>query len=778
MIGAKSRSVHFIIFGFIFFLFSMQSINNPIYTITQNQNEQKINIDLPQPSVVMPSYETAWGKNITNSESGSGPGEFDYPNGICANATGYIFVADWDNNRIQRFYPNNTYDGEWYMQDPVKVISDFSTGYIIVIGNDNNWSKYYPNGTFIQEIRYNGGSGDGEFYGLRDMALNATHAIIVDYQNHRVQIMNKTTGSYISQFGSYGDFVDGKFSGPCAIAINSSGYMYIGERGHGINNNNSFHLYSPNGEFVKRIIVDKSVEAIGIDNAGNVYLNNKTYDQNLNFLYSYALEWGPSPGAVWGVSGIAIANGYIYISEISNNRVSLFRLPSGPTFTVEDLIYRSVATSSNITSEIWKFNNSQEITFAPISYFVANVSKYSLSDGLWYPHPNSNKMGITVAVFAESYGRDGSSEKREWGNRKYLYLPNLKWKYYRTGELIASAMQLTIDPKFDQVQNGSNWVNFTSSNPQYAGYFMYARVNASGYLEEFHHMEKQEQLHLILEPNIAGFLASMGVTYKADQSPVYTKSTTQPKDNQPASSSRSASNSDALPVFPWDAQEGATLYRYTPTETVNVVETYENDRLEVVMDETLIISEPKIEIKSTQQRATVDYFDEDTNTWKPADNGKGNNTFIISSCNKETVLPLIMGKDLKVPLVLPENAKLPSENDIKRVFGNDTIVRINGTALYVEYSHDGIVFYLDVEYNADGQLTKMTSRLPTTSGTKEAGIVTMTKAEADAYIESITTDDKEDKGIPGYPTTSLFLISSLGVGFVILKIKKQYLSKE
>ncbi|WIY52729.1 peptidyl-alpha-hydroxyglycine alpha-amidating lyase family protein [Devosia sp. YIM 151766] len=49
----------------------------------------------------------SWGK------SGSGPGEFNLPHNIVADADGLLYVADRENHRIQIFDDQGTYQGQW-----------------------------------------------------------------------------------------------------------------------------------------------------------------------------------------------------------------------------------------------------------------------------------------------------------------------------------------------------------------------------------------------------------------------------------------------------------------------------------------------------------------------------------------------------------------------------------------------------------------------------------------------------------------------------------------
>ena len=52
-------------------------------------------------------YVTQWGS------SGTGNAQFYYPYGIAVNASGYVYVADTNNNRIQVFTPSGQYVTQW-----------------------------------------------------------------------------------------------------------------------------------------------------------------------------------------------------------------------------------------------------------------------------------------------------------------------------------------------------------------------------------------------------------------------------------------------------------------------------------------------------------------------------------------------------------------------------------------------------------------------------------------------------------------------------------------
>ncbi len=54
-----------------------------------------------------------WGRNGGGGSSGNGPGEFNSPYGIAINNSGYVFVSDYNNYRVQVFYPNGTFLNTW-----------------------------------------------------------------------------------------------------------------------------------------------------------------------------------------------------------------------------------------------------------------------------------------------------------------------------------------------------------------------------------------------------------------------------------------------------------------------------------------------------------------------------------------------------------------------------------------------------------------------------------------------------------------------------------------
>ena len=76
-----------------------------------------------------------------------------------------------------------------------------------------------------------GGSGNGQFSDLGDIAVDSSGNIFVaDQGNSRIQKFN-SSGTYVSQFGSSGSG-DGQLSWPVTIFIDSSGNIFVTDAGN------------------------------------------------------------------------------------------------------------------------------------------------------------------------------------------------------------------------------------------------------------------------------------------------------------------------------------------------------------------------------------------------------------------------------------------------------------------------------------------------------------------------------------------------------------------
>jgi hypothetical protein len=141
---------------------------------------------------------------------GTGDGQFNHPEGVAVDAFGYVYVTDFDNNRVQKFTSTGTFLG-WWGHD------------------DQNFTGWHNPGS--QRIGQ-AGSGSGQFIFPRGIAVDGSGNVnVIDSPyNGRVQIFI-SDGTFVTKWGSRGDG-DGQFYLPEGIAIDTSGNIYVVDKGN------------------------------------------------------------------------------------------------------------------------------------------------------------------------------------------------------------------------------------------------------------------------------------------------------------------------------------------------------------------------------------------------------------------------------------------------------------------------------------------------------------------------------------------------------------------
>ena len=169
----------------------------------------------------------AWG------EFGDLPGEFDNPRGIAVDIAGHVYVADTQNDRIQKFSIAGQPLASW--------------------------------GTT--------GEGPGQFRGPRSVALD-THGniYVTDYWNHRIQKLSPS-GEPLVLWGSYGQ-APGQFDHPAAVAVDPHGNIYVAEYwAHRIQKlspaGQPLAAWDSRGSDLGQLLWPRD---IALDSAGNVYV--------------------------------------------------------------------------------------------------------------------------------------------------------------------------------------------------------------------------------------------------------------------------------------------------------------------------------------------------------------------------------------------------------------------------------------------------------------------------------------------------------------------------
>ncbi|MGY6216798.1 6-bladed beta-propeller [Methylolobus aquaticus] len=181
------------------------------------------------------SFVTSWGW------TGKGSGQLDGPVGVAVDFRGRVVVADYQNHRVQIFQPSTSdisylFQTKWgssgaadgLFNYPTAVAVDPASGEVFVADQNNNRIQVFDRaGNFLRKWGVYG-AGTGQFYRPIAVAVNTvTHEVYVaDYYNHRVQVFTPD-GTYQRQWGGSGKF-SGQFTYPRGIAVDSArDWVYV-----------------------------------------------------------------------------------------------------------------------------------------------------------------------------------------------------------------------------------------------------------------------------------------------------------------------------------------------------------------------------------------------------------------------------------------------------------------------------------------------------------------------------------------------------------------------
>jgi len=137
-------------------------------------------------------YAGQWGS------IGAGAGQFVYPCGVAiAPASGYVYVSDSGNHRVQYFTAAGSFLGKWgsvgsgngQFYWPEGVAFAPARGYVYVADSANDRIQYFtPSGSFLGKWG-SSGYGNGQFRHPEGVAFAPAsgYVFVSDYGNHRIQ---------------------------------------------------------------------------------------------------------------------------------------------------------------------------------------------------------------------------------------------------------------------------------------------------------------------------------------------------------------------------------------------------------------------------------------------------------------------------------------------------------------------------------------------------------------------------------------------------------------
>ena len=312
-----------------------------------------------------------------NGASGNA-NQLAYPYGVAVDTNGNAYIADTDNNRIQKWAPDATAGttvaggngvGPYANQlaNPKGVAVDTSGNIYIADTNNLRIQKWAPDATEGTTVAGGNeyGSNANQLAYPNGVAVDASGNIyIADTNNQRIQKWEPgaTEGTTVAGGNEYGSNANQLYF-PNGVAVDATGNIYIADT-----NNQRIQKWEPGategttvaggngqGQTANKLNYPNGV---AVDAAGNIYIAD-TYNNRIQ-------KW--APGATEGTT-VAGGNGY----GSAANRLAY---PLGVAVDTSGNIY--IADTENHRIQKWAFF-SQSVTFGALNDRAINAPAFAVS---------------------------------------------------------------------------------------------------------------------------------------------------------------------------------------------------------------------------------------------------------------------------------------------------------------------------------------------------------------------------------------------------------------
>ena len=270
------------------------------------------------------------------------------PNSVAVDTSGNIYIADTYNNRIRKVNNKgiiNTIAGNGIagfsgdygqatsaeLNNPTGILLDASGNLFIADANNNRIRKVISNGT-INTVAGGGNYGDGgsatnaKLNNPKGIALDASgNLFIADEANNIIHkigsngIINLVAGGGILGLGDGGSATSAKLISPQGVALDASGNLYIADNG---NNRIRKVSFNTTPVTISYLAVTVNYKEIKID-------WKTAIEQNTSYFIIQHSTDGISFSDIDTVSAIGIgSNNYEYIDKNSSDGYNYYRLKS------------------------------------------------------------------------------------------------------------------------------------------------------------------------------------------------------------------------------------------------------------------------------------------------------------------------------------------------------------------------------------------------------------------------------------------------------------------
>lgn len=242
---------------------------------------------------------------------GGEDGQFKEPHGVTIGINGDLFVADMDNNSVQRFNPGGQFLGKW----------GAPSGLGGVVGEDELLLPMVVSG-----------DGEGHVY-VMDFDPKASAGGGCACGSAPVRLAKFTEdGIFLAWLGGDDEVESGQIDSPHGIAFDQDGNIYVADAGQG-----QVLVFSPEGEFL-RAWGEQGKESgsifgpfgMAIGNDGLLYMVERATHRVQVFTTEgqFVRAWGKigrESGEFRFPSGIALDEaGNVYVADSLNDRVQVF----------------------------------------------------------------------------------------------------------------------------------------------------------------------------------------------------------------------------------------------------------------------------------------------------------------------------------------------------------------------------------------------------------------------------------------------------------------------
>jgi DNA-binding beta-propeller fold protein YncE len=285
------------------------------------------------------TYVTQWGG------SGTGPGQFSLPQGVVVDSGGAVYVADVNNNRVEKFDSNGQFllqfgsrgTGPGQFSNPGHLALDPQGNVIVSDEGGGRVEKFSPDGTFLHQ--YGGpGQAPGQF--------NSNARGVAADSAGNVYLVQNSQGGQIDKYDSAGGFItswparapSAQNAIPRSLAFDPSGVLYLTDEGNGV-----IYKFSDTGQFLgqwgQRGNQPQQLSdprSIAIDRQGHVFVGDrlqgiKEFTTDGMFVALTSSTGQPPPADSFSVADVGIGpSGDVFVTDPGNaKRVIRFR-PGAP----------------------------------------------------------------------------------------------------------------------------------------------------------------------------------------------------------------------------------------------------------------------------------------------------------------------------------------------------------------------------------------------------------------------------------------------------------------